>query len=226
MKTLIIGLFVFFSALGLRQIWQAGPFKKKAIGPSFEEQFATFQILGFDLNPGASVKDILRWEEGKKEFEDEPWTLMYITLGQSLERDPWTPLTDRCWNFDLEAIEDHGSYVSIMENISRITNGELEFRNLRDYVDLEEEVAWVSFELNGRNYKWNLRVDDDWADGDLFDKVQELARFYDANGRFTYFNTGGQDFVLGYLNEEEFHEIKEATGLQIKWLKAKGQIYR
>ncbi len=192
---------------------------------SFQEQLETFIELGFTLNENVNISDINRWEGEHEEFKDRPFHLLYQTLGQTIEREPWTTFTNKCWNFDLEAIEDHGSYVDIMENISRITNGDLVFENLQDYVDIEENKAWVSFTCNGDNYKWDLKVDDDWADGDLFDKVQALADNYQTKGRFTYFNTGGQDFVLGYHTEDELYSIRQKTGLEIVWLKAKGQIY-
>lgn len=193
--------------------------------PTFEEQLETFKQLGFNLNPGIDTADITRWAGGHKEFEDHPYQLMYQTLGSINELEPWIPLTNRCWDFDLEAIEDHGAYVYIMENISRITNGDLIFKDIQDYVDIEEGKAWVSFTCNGDNYKWDLKVEDDWTDGDVFDKVQALAQKYKTNGKFTFFNTGGQDFVLGYYTPEELEKIRKATGLDIVWLKAEGQIY-
>ncbi len=192
--------------------------------PTFQEQLETFNELGFTFNKGIDTSYINRWQGGHKEFEDQPYHLMYQTLGQTIEREPWTPITNKCWDFDLEAIEDHGAYVDIMKNVSRITNGDLVFENLKDYVDIEEKKAWVSFTCNGDNYKWDLKVDDDWADGNLFDKVQELADKYKLKGRFTFFNTGGQNFVLGYHTKEELETIKQKTGLEIVWLKAKGQI--
>lgn len=193
--------------------------------PTFEQQFETFKRLGFILTPGTDTSDINRWPGKHKEFEDLPYHLMYQTLGQTIERAPWTPLTNNVWDFDLEAIEDHGAYIDIMKNISRITNGDLVFEDLKDYVDIEEGKAWVSFKCNGDNYKWDLKVDDDWADGDLFDKVQELSDKYKTKGKLTFFSTGGQDFVLGYCTPEELRKLRQATGLDIVWLKAKGQIY-
>ncbi|MFN8334473.1 MAG: hypothetical protein U0U09_05045 [Cyclobacteriaceae bacterium] len=193
--------------------------------PTFEEQLETFKHLGFILNPGIDTADISRWAGGHKEFEDHPYQLMYQALGSINELEPWIPLTNRCWDFDLEAIEDHGAYVYIMENISRITNGDLVFKDVQDYVDIEEGKAWVSFTCNGDNYKWDLKVDDDWTDGELFDKVQALAQKYKTTGKFTFFNTGGQDFVLGYYTPEELEKIRKATGLDVVWLKAEGQIY-
>lgn len=184
---------------------------------SFEEQLETFRRLGFQLNEGTSISDIDRWG-GKNDFEEEPFKLLYITLGQTIEREPWTPLTNRVWDFDTEAIEDHGAYIEIMKNLERITRGEIKFVNLKDYVDVENKKAWVSFSIGGRSYKWNLNVDDDWADPALFSKVVELTRTLKTKGKFTYFDTGGQNAVIGFETPVSRDSIIKATGLKIEWL--------
>src|SRR5262245_53032647 len=48
---------------------------------SFERQLDIFNKLGFDLNPGVDTSDINRWG-GHKIFEEQPFTLLYTTLGQ------------------------------------------------------------------------------------------------------------------------------------------------
>jgi hypothetical protein len=194
-------------------------------GHTFEQQLATFKNLGFTLNEGVNASlDIIQHLEKNKEFEVQPYHLMYQQLGSTIARKPFTPISDKAWKFDLEAIEDHGDYVKIMSNRSRISNGELFFENLNDFVDIENEKAWVSFTCRGDSYKWDLIVDDDWTDDDLFDKVQELAEKYHTKRRYTFFNTGGQDFVLGYATALELEAMRKVTGLDIVWLKAKQQI--
>ncbi|NIK93635.1 hypothetical protein GZ212_15855 [Mangrovimonas sp. CR14] len=184
--------------------------------PSFDEQLKIFKELGFELNAGTNISDIKRWDE--QDFLDEPFTLMYATLGQTIEREPWTPLTDKCWDFDTEAIEDHGSYVDIIKNLERITRGELVFTDVKDYVDIEEEKAWVSFTFNGQNYKWDLKIDNDWVDPNVFLKISELTQEHKTKGKYTVFETGGQDIVIGFESPESLKEIKNKTGLKISWL--------
>lgn len=184
---------------------------------TFERQFEIFKNLGFFLNKGITMSDVDRWGS-KKEFENPPYITLYMTLGQTIEREPWAPLTDRVWDFDVEAIEDHGAYVEIIKNLERISRGELKFENLKDYVDVEKENAWVSFSVRGKNYRWNLEIDNDYADPALFTKVVELTRTLNTKGRFTYFNTGGQNAVIGFESPESREAIIKATGLKIEWL--------
>lgn len=183
----------------------------------FDKQLEIFSKLGFKLNPGISVDDVNRWG-GKKKFDEPPFRMLYITLGQTIEREPWTPLTDRVWDFDVEAVEDNGAYIEIMKNLERISRGEIKFENLKDSVDIEKGIAWVSFSLRGKSYRWNLEVDDDWADPSLFTKIVELTKSLETKGRYTYFNTGGQNAVIGFETPESREAFVKATGLKIEWL--------
>lgn len=184
---------------------------------SFDEQWATFQKLGFVLDPRI-VKATVEEFQKDRSIEEDPYRMLYMYLGGETSKEPWTPLTDRVWDFDTEAIEDHGAYVEIMRNLERISRGEMKFDSLKDYVDVEEGVAWVSFSVGGKSYKWDLKVDDDWVDPGLFTKVVEVTKALGTKGRYTYFNTGGQNAVIGYETPESRIAIVKATGLKIEWL--------
>lgn len=187
--------------------------------PSFSQQFAIFQGLGFTLNTGITETDILRWPGGEKAFEEQPYALLYATLGQTMEREPWTPLTDRCWDFDTEAIEGTGSYIRILKELGRISRGELVFTEITDHVDIDKGEAWVDFTLGKDHVHWDLAVDNDWVDPKLFTHMAQLTAKHSTRGRFTYFDTGGQDVVIGYETEEGREKLRAMTSLAIEWLK-------
>lgn len=79
----------------------------------------------------------------------------------------------------------------------------MNFENIKSDVDFDEEKAFVSFELNGNKYYYDLKVNDDWVDDELFTQISNLIEEYKTNGRLTYFSTGGQDLVLGWATNEE-----------------------
>ena len=185
--------------------------------PSFDEQWRVFKSLGFELTSDALVADFEKLKSDRL-IVDRPFSDLYMELGRGLQREPWTPFTNRVWDFDTEAIEDHGAYVEIMRNLERISRGEIKFEDLRDYVDVEEGKAWVSFSINGQSFKWDLVVNDDWVDPQLFSKVVELTRSLNTKGRYTYFDTGGQNAVIGFETPESRAAIVKATGLKIEWL--------
>ena len=189
---------------------------KKIPKATFEQQLDSFQKLGFKFNNGITKESLLDSFD-KSEFENDPWNLMYVCLGSTIEKEPYTPITDDCWHFDAECIEDHGSYVDILENLKRISKGQLNLENIKDYVDIENEKAWVSFDFEGKSYKWNLRIDNDWVDGELFDKIQEVNSVNKNTKKFTVYVLG-QDAVIGYMNDKEISEFKKTTKIELKYL--------
>jgi len=225
---LVILALAFFKYMGYKLY-----LRMKAKDATTEELASAFKIpleklktAGFVINPEAHEYDIFdRWKD-VLDYCNSSVEALYITLGDQTDYKPYTDFSNSCWHFDLEAIEGEGSYVRILENLKRISNGDLDFQNITDYCnDDEDGKAWVSFEFNGDKYKWDLKVDDDSADGYLFDKIQDLCRKYNKKGRLTYFPEG-QGFVTSYLTEDEFNKIKKITQLNIQWLKVgNGQIY-
>jgi hypothetical protein len=193
---------------------------------TFNSSLDKLRQVGLTLNPQIKETDIFsRWKE-LLEYYPDPIEALYITVGDETSYIPYINFSNSCWHFDIEAIEGQGSYVRVLENLNRISKGDLNFQNIVDYCnDNEDNRAWVSFDFNGDKYKWDLKVHNDWADGYLFDKIQDLCKKYNKKGRLTFFPEG-QAFVTSYLTEEEFTKIRSQTGLKLEWLNAgKGQIY-
>ena len=199
------------------------PFRKtksvavETVEVEFEKQLEKFEKLGFKLNYGVEVSDLLE-KASKEEYEKSPYSLLYTVLGLETRKESSTPITVQLWNFDTEAIEDHGDYVRILENLKRVSGGELAFQNIKDEVDIDKGSATVSFDLNGDHYDWNLQVNDDWVDLQLFSKIVELTEKYKTIGRLTAFIIPGQEIVIGWLAPEQLEKVRQETGLDINWL--------
>jgi len=73
-------------------------------------------------------------------------------------------------------------------------------------------------EINGDKYKRDLKVEDDYADTELFDKIQSLIKQYNKKRRLTYFPEG-LSCVFSYLTQEEFNKFNSESGMKIEWLK-------
>ena len=128
------------------------PDERVAKYSKFDDQWQTFQKLGFTIRPEIAAEVIDKFRK-ESLIEERPFAILYMELGRPIQREPWTELTDRVWDFDTESIEDNGDYVEIMKNLGRITRGELKFESLKDFVDVENKKAWVSFILHGKSYK-------------------------------------------------------------------------
>lgn len=170
---------------------------------------------GIKINPDIRENDIFdRWTEKLTSYS--PIEALYITLGDSTQHEPYTNFSDNCWHFDQEVNKGKGAFANILENLKRISNGDLGFQNIIDhYNDDEDNKAWISFELYGDKYKWDLDLNDDWVDSYLFDKIHDLCRKYNKDRRLAYFSAG-QGFVISYLTADEFVSITEVAKLKLR----------
>jgi hypothetical protein len=107
--------------------------------------------------------------------------------------------------------------VRIIHDLARLTEGALTFTEVEDYVDIEDEVAWVALTINGDRYKWDLQVYDDWVDGQLFTEIVALTHKYNTIRKFTI-DVCDQGGIIFYQTPEEMEALRQATGLNIEWL--------
>lgn len=192
--------------------------RRQIAQPSLEEQLATLRKLGIELRPGIGVERLTRSDDLKEHSGEPPYERLLILMGGTTEEEPFEPLSEDIWHFDTECIEDHGAYVAIAERVRGLADGDLPLSEIDDYVDVEEGVAWLSFRLNGKQHKWDLKVDDDWVDPEIFVKFDQLLAEQGSKKRLTYYDLGGQDCLIGCGTEENLRALRRETGLNFKWM--------
>ena len=186
--------------------------KKKTV----EAMLTELAAVGIELHPGISVDQLLA-DHPRAAVEEGGFELLLAVMGDE-QFDPKTfevlnPLSDDVWHFDTEAIEDHGAYVRIVENCSRLTGGDLKFEGVRDYVDVEKEIAWVEVSTNGRSDRIDLKIDNDWVDPKIFAKLQDWLDQAGSGRRFAVQGLG-QDVLLICKQPEQIRMINRASGLR------------
>jgi hypothetical protein len=188
--------------------------KKKTV----EAMLAELAAVGIALRPGLSAERLVA-RYARARLEEAGFELLLAVMGN--ERfDPKTfemfdPWSDDVWHFDTEAIDDHGAYVAIVENCRRLTGGDLKFEDVRDYVDVEKEIAWIELTTNGRCERIDLKVRDDWVDSKIFAKLGEWLNETGSTRRFAM-QALGQDLLLICKPPEQARAINEVTGLRFK----------
>jgi hypothetical protein len=182
-----------------------------------EEQLATLAACGIRLKPEFSVATLLETFPREK-YETSQYAGLVITLGGTLERKPWTPLSDNVWHLDTECIEDSGDYARIAERFRDLAQGELPIENIRDRVDVENGDAWLEFELNGETIHWGARVNNDWIDPEILSHFCALLASQNRSRRYTFFDLKGQDCLIGCATEEELRRLRKEAGLKFTWL--------
>jgi hypothetical protein len=184
--------------------------------PSLESRLENLRACGIELAPGFSIEDVRR--SGDRQVDGSAYLGTALTLGDTTEHPPFKPLSHDLWHFDVECIEDHGSYKEIAVRLRDLAGGELAIADITDFVDIESGVARLSFTLDGKQHDWNLRVNNDYVDEAVFDRFIAFLAERNARKRYTYLGLG-QDCLIGCATEEQLKQLRQRTGLKFEWLK-------
>lgn len=169
-----------------------------------DQQIEKLEEIGIHLNPGVTSSDLLV-SFSQAEFESAPFDLILFVYGCEIEQEPWGRFVcDRAWNFDVEAIEDDGSYVEIVKQFHRITGKARTIENLRDRIDLKEESAELCYTVDGEERRYEPRVDNDWADPEVVEAIMNDLR---QPGYNFYPKDNGQASIWFYLTETEARKL-------------------
>ena len=185
---------------------------------SLEEQVETLSGCGIRLNPRIGIEQVLE-SFSRKEYEKEPFRLLLIALGGTLGREPWSPLSDSVWHLDTECIDGPGSYAHIASRIRALAGEDLPLEDIKDDVDINQGIAWLSFRLDNQTIRWEPKIEQDWIDTKILSDFVRLMERRNAKKRLTYLDLGGQDCLIGCSTEDEFRKLKKLTGLEFEWLR-------
>ena len=224
LKTLALVLFGFFGKQN--EHFMANQFNRVESKDtiSFEKQLETFVVLGYKLNNDITKEDILQSAsessdyKGNNEnyFEEKPFTRLYFHLGWVKFDGVRKYFTNDCIWHDLEFIDPSSEYVEFMKRMGLITHGEISYSDINLRVD-SNNFEWIDFKVNGLAKSWKLakvgQIDDSF-----FQRFSFLPKELNTKGRYTYFDDGGQQFVIDYATENEQKEFHKKTGLKREWL--------
>ena len=180
---------------------------------TLEQQLAALADLGFRLNKGITVDDLL-YSFDRGEYENKPFGTVLFMLGSEVEREPWgRNICDRAWNFDVEFIEDDGAYVTIVQNLCRVAGTPQLITEIRDFIDFEDGKAWLKYMIDGKSRHYDVAVDDDWADAKVVGAVMEDI---ERDGMRFYAKDNGQASIWFYLDSETARKLSKLTGQKLK----------
>jgi len=188
------------------------PFYRKV---PLEEQLERLRPTGIIPNPGVTEADLLAFAT-KGKLERKPFRGLVEALARDIEREPFTPITDRLWLCDYERVEDHGAYRDVLLRLERMTGHALGLANVTDHVDIEAGRAFLQFTFQGQRVHWNLQVNDDWLDPTVLHEYDTLLLQTAADLRI-YSNHAdyGQSALLGAFTTEQKRIFDELTGIEM-----------
>lgn len=191
-----------------------GRFKKKE-KITLEKQLEEFSKVGIRLNPGITI-DHLLLPFSREKYETEPYEMLLAIMGDETEDDNPKRISDNLWHLDTECIYGNGSYVNIALNMKALAGKYLPIEDIQDHVDSRSEIAWLSFKLDGVQYKWDFQVKTDGVDPKVFTEFQKLLSKKTNNTiKYILFEGGGQDCLIGCMSEEQIRAFKKMTSLEV-----------
>ena len=174
---------------------------------SLEEQLAELEKCGVRLNEGISIDDLL-YSFDREEYEENPYNTILYVVGFEVEREPWGRyFSDNAWDFDVECIEDNGDYERIVRNFARITGSTNRITDLEDSVD-HEDAIWLKYKIDGQERKFDIPIDNDWADADT---VSEIMEDVEIDGKDFYAVDNGQATVWFYLDNSSAKRLMKLS---------------
>lgn len=190
---------------------------------SYEEQIETFKSLGYEYDKEVTKELILSdvfemsWEEETEKYiENNPYSILYYTYGSRSPSIKNYNYTNKCLWFDLDFFDPNIQYKWFMERLGIITDGELSFTDISIETD-SENWEWISFKVNGKQKKWKLEKPGYVADH-FVQRFSYLPKEFQTKGKYTYYDNGGQQWVIDYATEEEQKGFNKKTGLNRIWL--------
>ena len=189
-----------------------GPFSRSV---SLENQLDELKACGIVVNDGMTDSDLITFES-KTNMETVPYFGLVEVLGIELEREPYTPIANSLWMCDYERIEDHGAYKDVIERLELMTDSALGLSNIVDYVEIEEESAWVEFTFQGERMRWEAKVEDDWMDPYIIVKYDQLLKHANAGIRIYSNHTDyGQVAFLAAFTPAQFKCFRKLSKIKL-----------
>jgi hypothetical protein len=78
---------------------------------------------------------------------------------------------------------------------------------MKDFVDIENQAASISFTLDEKDYCWKLEVNDDWIDEKIIVKFNELLEIKNTDKRIYILDLRGQDCLVGIFSMEQAKQL-------------------
>lgn len=182
--------------------------------PTVELMLEKMSGVGIRLREGASTEDLFRLDWSREDIARRGYGLLLTVMGMSSseEHSNGAGLSPNVWYFEEDCAEDPHPYVSIVQRLCDLSDGEIAFDAVRDHVDFKQKVAWVEVEKNGKTERITLNVDHERADPRILQWFQEHLSASGSNKRLACHQDNPGGFYI-CKPPETIATLNEITGL-------------
>ena len=119
--------------------------------------------------------------------------------------------------FDAECIGGAGSYVSIIKELAKITDGVFQPTEISDVVDWENKRMEVSFAHKGKKYTFDLNFYKDWFDPSLIPKLNQAIKGADKQFYLYKYRLYIQSAFVVFISPEQKSRLEEEKGWEFTY---------
>ena len=172
---------------------------------------------GIVPNDGVGPAELLA-RHSEREYETSPFKLLLSVLGSESPEPPCLPLSDSLWHMRAECISGRGDYAKVALRMAGLAGSALPLEAVSDDFDWGQGIAWVSFDLRRRAFRWPAKIEERWIDPNILSRFVALLEQQEPTLRFIGLDLGGQDCLIGCATDEQFAALRKRTGLEFEWL--------
>lgn len=183
---------------------------------SIKDQLKDLEEFGIFMNKDFDLYGEVNEREGVEYFEENYYTPLYRVLG--LQDSNGVFGCDLIHSFDQERIEDSGDYSGLLEDMMRITGGELDLKVTTDLYEYDDHWAQIIGTLNDTDFKIELNQFNDWVDTTFYIQLSEVVQnLPNINKNFVFYTEGGNEMTIGWMSEDEAHEFNRKLRLNVSY---------
>lgn len=192
-----------------------------------EEQVEVLASLGLDVPEETveSVRSFMVEYEMYDLVEDSPYTWLLMSMGTPDYDEDWnvTGYSEEVFWFDFEGVDISTDYIDVLNGMLALAQ-ESALDSVSDIREDTEDVDWergrgtvtVSLTWEGRAYQYDMKVYNDWIDGEVLAIFNSLLEQEASQERFYVTGDNGQGGIVFFCTEEWAAEFSEKTGLLLE----------
>jgi hypothetical protein len=184
---------------------------------SLYSQLDTLAECGIAPRDGIGPPELLA-RQSERDYETSPFKLLLAELGADSNEPPHLPMSDNVWHMRAECAARGGDYVKIAQRMATLAGDALPIESVHDEFDLRRGIAWLSFTLREKEFRWPAKIEERWIDPMILSRFAALLEAQETGLRYICLDLGGQDCLLGCATDQRLAALRKLTGLDFEWL--------
>lgn len=148
----------------------------------------------------------------EEEFAEDPYHLLLTVLGGCREAEDGTliPNSDDVFFFDVHCGQEPGVYADVIGQLCELSGGVLDVTGITEEPEPEKAKLRVSCTAVGAERVWELEMDGDLFDIDLFTHLSDILP---ADGKSFFIHVGDDTVTVFFSDAKTAKQLNRVSGM-------------